>query len=371
MMAYRPPAPRATGGRGGLWKDGTEYMPTQFLSLFATTVASTAIVLSGWICSAPAMAEDASGAVKGGFEGGTVEDLIIEIDREPQDVVEAMQALQRRRDAIESLRQAAEDGHAAAQAKLGLLHMFGDDDVPLSPEKAVRWSRRAAEQGNADAQSLLGYAYSIGRGVPQDAREAVRWLRPAAEQGNPDAQYRLGRMYERGLGVVADDAEAQRWFRQAAEQGHADAQDRLDVAYSAKREVPQDERDAVQQLRRAAEQGDVDAQAELGLAYYLGNSVKKDEEKAERWFRQAAEQGQADAQFGLGSLYLSGGRGVRSSAVGAHMWLSIALSNGTGQARAATLMKRLVESRMTPAQMRRATRRARKCMESNYRSCRP
>ena len=346
-------------------------MLTRHSSLLITIAASTTIILSGWVCSVPARADDTSTASESNSKESAVEDLISEIDREPKDVIDALQAGQRRRDAIRKLRQAAEEGHADAQAKLAYMHMFHDDDVPLNLGEAVRWSRRAAEQGNAEAQSLLGFAYSIGRGVPQDEEEAVRWLRRAAEQGNADAQYRLGRMYERGLGVARDETAAARWLQQAAEQGHSDAQDRLDVAYSAERDVPEDEQEAVQRLEKAAKEGDIDAQAKLGLAYYLGKGVTKHEGKAERWFRQAAEQGHAEAQFGLGSLYLSGGRGMRPNPVVAHMWLSIALSNGTTQAGAATLMRRLVESKMTAAEIRRATKSASKCVESNYQSCNP
>ena len=281
-----------------------------------------------------------------------------------------LQAAQQRVDALNKLRLAADRGDADAQARLGRMHMFGDD-VPLDLMEAVRLSRQAAEQGNADAQSLLGYAYSIGRGVSRDDEEAVRWLRRAAEQGNADAQYRLGRMYERGLGVFADDAEAVRWFRRAAEQGNADARDRLDAAYSdsVRRTAREDEAEAVQRLRRIAEQGNADAQGQLGLAYFLGNGVDKHEAEAARWFRRAAKQGHADAQFGLGSVYLNGGRGVRPSSVLAHMWFSIAVANGTRQATMATLMKGLAERSMTSADISRATQLAGACVASSYQSC--
>jgi hypothetical protein len=37
--------------------------------------------------------------------------------------------------------------------------------------------RKAAEQGNTEAADRLAYAYTEGRGVPQDWAEAARWYR--------------------------------------------------------------------------------------------------------------------------------------------------------------------------------------------------
>ncbi len=285
------------------------------------------------------------------------------------DLRQALQAAEQRRDTVEGLRLAADRGDATAQARLGRMHMFGDD-VPLDVVEAVRRSRQAAEQGNPDAQNLLGYAYSIGRGVERNDDEAVRWLQRAAEQGNADAQYRLGRMYEY---MLPDAAEAVRWLRRAAEQGHRDARERLDVAYSnwVAHTVSEDEPEEVRRLRAAAEAGDAEAQAQLGLAYTPGNGVDKHEGEAERWFRRAAEHGHADAQFGLAGVYLNGGRGVRPSSVLAHMWFSIAVANGTSQATMAGLLRGLAEREMTSAEVNQAIQLARECTASSFQSCEP
>jgi len=52
--------------------------------------------------------------------------------------------------------------------------------------------RNAADQGHADAQHRLGLLYVFGRGVKIDSTEAARWFRKAAEQGNAKAQFNLG-----------------------------------------------------------------------------------------------------------------------------------------------------------------------------------
>ena len=100
--------------------------------------------------------------------------------------------------------------------------------------------RVKANAGDADAQFELGYAYSSGRGVPQDYAQAVAWFRKAAEQGDASAQSNLGRMYDLGQGVLQDYAQAAAWTRKAAEQGDANAQFNLGVIYLYGKGVPQD-----------------------------------------------------------------------------------------------------------------------------------
>ena len=123
-------------------------------------------------------------------------------------------------EAIRWYRQAAEQGHAEAQYKLGVMYQGGlklPNIVAVSPTQyklvyaegrgmpedageAVRWFRQAAEQGLAEAQYKLGVMYAEGRGVPEDAEEAVRWFRQAAEQDHAKAQWWL-----RLRGLVEDD----------------------------------------------------------------------------------------------------------------------------------------------------------------------
>ena len=82
--------------------------------------------------------------------------------------------------------------------------------------------RQAAEQGDAEAQNKLGAMYANGERVPEDAREAVKWFRKAAEQGFASAQYNLGLMYDNGEGVPEDYVKAYAWINLAAAQGQKD-----------------------------------------------------------------------------------------------------------------------------------------------------
>ena len=98
-----------------------------------------------------------------------------------------------------------------------------------APQIDIESLRRAAEQGNARAQAQLGASYFAGQGVPQDDAEAAKWFRKAAEQGDAQAQFCLGVSYFAGHGVPQDFSVAGQWYRKAAEQGHAGAQVNLEL----------------------------------------------------------------------------------------------------------------------------------------------
>ena len=211
-----------------------------------------------------------------------------------------------------SVREAAEQGDADAQFKLGVAYYKGQG-VTQDYAEAARWYRKAADQGNANAQCYLGSLYAVGRGVSQDYAETARWYRKAADQGDAECQETLGYMYDSALGVPQDHAEAARWFRKAADQyrkaadqGQADAQYELGMLYDKGEGLPQNYAEAARWYRRAADQGNARAQCSLGVLYYQGKGLRQDYAEAVRWYRKAADQGQANAQYNLGISYCRG-----------------------------------------------------------------
>ena len=114
-----------------------------------------------------------------------------------EDLAQEAQSLYDRKkyvDAAKIYRQAAEQGDAAAQARLGWMHVTGEG-MAKDYEKAVKWFRQAAEQGEAGAQANLGWMYAKGKGVATDYSEAVKWFRKAVEQDNAKAQSGLAWIY--------------------------------------------------------------------------------------------------------------------------------------------------------------------------------
>ena len=128
--------------------------------------------------------------------------------------------------AVEYYRQAADQGHAKAQANLGLMLRKGQG-VSVNLQESIKYFAKAAAQGNATGQVNLAWMYDTGTGIMQDYKEAVKWYRKAAEQGDDTAQYNLGLCYEQGKGVSKDMGQAKFWYAKAAAQGHRNAIDKL------------------------------------------------------------------------------------------------------------------------------------------------
>ncbi len=129
--------------------------------------------------------------------------------------------------ALRSYRKSAEQGHAAAQNRLGWMYEKGEG-IDADYGEAVIWYQRAAEQGHINAMNDLGYMYRQGWGVEQNYSDALSWFRKAAEKYDSYAEYNLGQMYENGWGTEKDMDEAVRWFRRSAARGHEWAAKRLE-----------------------------------------------------------------------------------------------------------------------------------------------
>jgi hypothetical protein len=83
--------------------------------------------------------------------------------------------------------------------------------------------RQQAQYGDAAAALTLGMAYEIGRHVPRSCTEAAHWVAVAANEGNPAAQYNLALRYISGDGTPADLDQARNWLEKAARLGYQKA----------------------------------------------------------------------------------------------------------------------------------------------------
>ena len=217
--------------------------------------------------------------------------------------------------------------------------------------------------------AAIGWSADFQKGFEafesKDYATALKEWRPLARQGEIFAQRSLGLMYELGLGVQPNDKLAARWYTLAAEQGDAAAQFSIGRLYVAGDGVVQDYKSAVKWFTRAANQGSADAQYRLGKMHAQGKGVEQDYVEAVKWLRRAAEQGVASAQLVLGASY-DAGRGVVRDRIHAHMWYNIAASSG--DEKAAKFRDELANG-MTTAQVAEAQKRARECVEKNYKGC--
>eukprot|EP00746_Dinoflagellata_sp_MGD_P092307 gnl/MRDRNA2_/MRDRNA2_36530_c0_seq1.p1 gnl/MRDRNA2_/MRDRNA2_36530_c0~~gnl/MRDRNA2_/MRDRNA2_36530_c0_seq1.p1 ORF type:complete len:368 (+),score=120.41 gnl/MRDRNA2_/MRDRNA2_36530_c0_seq1:60-1106(+) len=128
--------------------------------------------------------------------------------------------------AAEWYKQAAEDGHPAAQWRLG--HFFEHGLAgETSDVHAAHWYMQASSGGHAEGQFSLAVFLEEGRGMQTDERSALNWHRAAAMQGHKMSMFCLGSMYEEGRGTKRSIKEAKEWYAKALEAGFPPAKDAL------------------------------------------------------------------------------------------------------------------------------------------------
>lgn len=272
------------------------------------------------------------------------------------------------RKAQEWYQKCAAQGHPVAQ---GDCYYFGYG-VLQNYKEAAKYYLQAANQGNAEAQRKIGVCYYNGKGVTQDFKEAVKWFHKADEKCIPLAQYNLGICYKNGQGVARDLGEARRWFQKAtfygnalarealkdltigeeeykeglrfedsgdliqaflsyqngATKGYDEAQYKLAICYKTGKGIYKDTKKSEEWYQKAADQNHLMAR---GICYYFGYGTPQDFIEAVKWFERAAEQGYDDAQYMLGECY-SNGQGVAEDPEEGKNWYLKAAKQGHADA---------------------------------------
>ena len=113
----------------------------------------------------------------------------------------------------------AKQGDVRAQHNLGRIYRGNKEvtqEVAQDYAESVKWYTKAAEQGHARAQAWLGVMYNLGFGVNRDYKAAAKWYRKAADQGNVLGQLNIARLYSQGKGVSKNLKEAEKWYLRSA-----------------------------------------------------------------------------------------------------------------------------------------------------------
>ncbi len=242
--------------------------------------------------------------------------------------------------AKESLEDAAQNGHFAAQLALdgeeGLSILSEDEDLALAEEWEKRGDARAqfsltkraergwglererkpmklykgylasAKQGYHRAEHAVGRAFFDGKGPAQNYKKALGWFERAAEQDNALSYFRIGYMYSNGLGVPVDYALAAAYYEKAVEKGDAAAMNNLANFYFEGKGVEKSEAKAFELYEIAAGEDEVVACYNIGKKYLVGDGVELREEEGVEWLAKSGEGGYLSAVLRLCEYYQEG-----------------------------------------------------------------
>jgi len=118
-------------------------------------------------------------------------------------------------------------GNQFAAHNMGIIYLWGDDDIDVDAAEAAKWFTAAAGDEThplVPAAMNLANLYEHGFGnVPQDLAAAGRWYRAAASRKEPYALYKLGYMLMNGIGMSPNQFEGKLKLVSAAEQWSCDA----------------------------------------------------------------------------------------------------------------------------------------------------
>ncbi len=178
------------------------------------------------------------------------------------DVQDEYSSLAERDDAVESMRELAENGDVHAQYFMGKLYLDGSLVIPDS-EAAMNWLHKASTVGYAPAQYALGKLLLSDDVSVHDSEAGIQWLEHAAHNGNHYASYRLGKEYLKGDSVRKDTRKAMAHIYSSAQAGNPHAQYLLGKLLLQGKVIEQDKEEGIQWLTLAAEQGHSYAQCLL------------------------------------------------------------------------------------------------------------
>ena len=178
------------------------------------------------------------------------------------------------------------------------LRMDVQDEYSSLAERddAVESMRELAENGDIHAQYFMGELYRDGPLLPPDWVMARYWFDKAAKQGYAAAQYALGKLYLSDDASVHDPELGIQWLEYAAYNGNHDASYRLGKEYLKGESVRRNTRKAMDHIYTSAQAGNLHAQYLLGKLLLQGKAVERDKEAGIQWLSQAAEQGHSYAQ---------------------------------------------------------------------------
>ncbi|RMZ79633.1 hypothetical protein DV737_g3328, partial [Chaetothyriales sp. CBS 132003] len=218
--------------------------------------------------------------------------------------------------AIKYYRKGVEAGDSAANYRLGMMTLLGQNGQQQDFERGVRMIEYSA--ATADENAPQGaYVYGMLQAgelpqikapeefVPRNVALAKINIEKAAYLGFSKAQLRMGSAYEFGdLGCSFDAALSMHYYNLAARQGEPEAEMAISKWFLCGEEgvFEKNETEAFEYAQRAALDGLDTAQFAMGYFYEVGIHVNPDFSRAKEWYRQASENGNPDASARINAI---------------------------------------------------------------------
>lgn len=203
---------------------------------------------------------------------------------------------------------------------------FAGKGVEPNLYTAIDLYEKAAVLGDSYAGLLLSIFYAKGLGFDQNLPKSVHWFNLVEQKKDHlVAKFEIAKAYETGFGFNKNYTEAAKWYLLAAKNGLAKAQAKLADFYVSGLGVSKDYDQAIKWYKSAADQGYSYAQYSMALLLPQMKSYKPF--LTFSLMRQAALNGYKPAQYNLALMYLQGTI-VKTSAIKAYGWLSVALNDG-------------------------------------------
>lgn len=209
--------------------------------------------------------------------------------------------------AFASINELAEQGHAKAMEKLGMMYQQGMG-VDVDYEKAFFWFQKAIDAGEKTTLRNIGYLYERGLGVSQDFSQAANFYQKAIQQGSAKAKTNLGWLYEQGAGVERDLKKAFSMYQSSIQQKPSGyAYSRLGSMYLKGDVVERDYELAVDYFSKGVALGNARSMSELGWMYVQGEGgLEKDYPRALELLKRAERRSNPLGIGRLGMMYLKG-----------------------------------------------------------------
>ena len=260
---------------------------------------------------------------------------------------------QKYQEALSWYQKAAQQNHALAQCRLGLMYRDGEGVTPNEKE-AFYWFQKAANNGLASAMNMLAECYATGSGVLENSFMAAHWYEQAASLGNSHAMYALATCYAQGKGVHLNSEKAITLYEDAYQNGNLQGLEGLFQEYGSMSQLsetvckklpllskiqpsslntskefafhyvfkkqpdscmnialnmlryPSIKAIGIEWIEKCADSGLIRAQMWLGDSYRTGENVSKNKAKAIHYYEKAAAKGDLTAINRLKSLKKNG-----------------------------------------------------------------